>query len=78
MHSEVTSAQIRAARGMMSWTVRELAARSGVHRNTVTRIEAGEARHGPTIAAVVHALEAAGVVFTNGDEPGVKLRKKKR
>jgi transcriptional regulator with XRE-family HTH domain len=63
---------------MVSWTVRELAARSDVHRNTVTRIEAGEAKHGPTIAAVVHALEAAGVVFTNGDEPGVKLRKKKR
>jgi transcriptional regulator with XRE-family HTH domain len=63
---------------MVSWTVRQLAERSGVHRNTITRIEASEAKHGPTIAAVVHALEAAGVAFTNGDEPGVKLKKKKR
>jgi transcriptional regulator with XRE-family HTH domain len=62
---------------MMNWTVRQLAERSGVHRNTITRIEAGEAKHGPTIAAVVHALEQAGVAFTNGDEPGVKLKKRK-
>jgi transcriptional regulator with XRE-family HTH domain len=78
MHIKVTNAQIRAARGLVAWTVRDLAKHSGVHRNTVTRIEAGKAKHGPTIAAVVHALEAAGVVFTNGNEPGVKLRKRKR
>jgi hypothetical protein len=36
------------------------------------------AKHEPTIAAVVRALEAAGVEFTNGDVPGVRLRKKKR
>ncbi len=77
MHIKVTSAQIRAARGILKWTVRDLADQSGVHRNTITKIEAGEAKHGPTIAAVVHALENAGVVFTNGDEPGVKLKKKK-
>jgi hypothetical protein len=28
-----------------------------------------------TVSAVVAVLEAAGVIFTNGDEPGVKLRK---
>jgi len=78
MHLKVTSAQIRAARGLLKWTVRELADRSGVHRNTITKIEADQAKHGPTIAAVVHALEAAGVEFTNGDAPGVRLRKKKR
>jgi transcriptional regulator with XRE-family HTH domain len=78
MHKEVTSAQIRAARGLVKWTVRDLAARSGVHRNTITRIEANEAKHGPTIAAVVHALEAAGIEFTNGDAPGVRLKKKRR
>jgi hypothetical protein len=27
-----------------------------------------------TVSAVVAVLEAAGVVFTNDDEPGVKLR----
>jgi transcriptional regulator with XRE-family HTH domain len=71
----VTSAQIRAARGFLKWTVRDLAERAGVHRNTITRIEAGDARHGPTIAAVVRALEVAGVEFTNGDKSGVRLKK---
>jgi len=28
-----------------------------------------------TVEAIRAALEQAGVVFTNGDEPGVKLRK---
>jgi len=36
------------------------------------------AKHDPTIAAVVRALEAAGIEFTNGDGPGVRLRKKRR
>jgi transcriptional regulator with XRE-family HTH domain len=78
MPLKVTSAQIRAARGLLKWTVRDLADKSGVHRNTITKMEADQAKHGPTIAAVVRALEAAGVEFTNGDAPGVKLRKKRR
>ncbi len=57
--------------------MRDLAEKSGVHRNTIRKMEADEAKHGPTISAVVQALEKAGVVFTNGDEPGVKLKKKK-
>jgi len=51
--------------------------RSGVHRNTIVRIEAGEASHGPTLAAVQRALEDAGIVFLPADEsrgPGVALR----
>jgi hypothetical protein len=28
-----------------------------------------------TLEAIQHALEAAGVDFTNGEQPGVKLRK---
>lgn len=67
----VTSAQIRAARAAVRWTVRQLAERSGVHRNTITKIEAGAASHRPTIAAVVRALEAAGIEFVSGDAPGV-------
>jgi transcriptional regulator with XRE-family HTH domain len=78
MPIKVTSAQIRAARGLLKWTVRDLADKSDVHRNTITKMEADQAKHGPTIAAVVRALEAASVEFTNGDAPGVKLRKRKR
>ena len=33
------------------------------------------AAHSLTVAALERALETAGVEFTNGDQPGVRLRK---
>ncbi|MGY0834952.1 helix-turn-helix domain-containing protein [Azospirillum argentinense] len=79
MHTDVTSAQFRMARAALEWTVRDLAAKAGVHRNTIARIEAGEASHGPTLAAVRRALEDAGIIFLSAGEqanggPGVRLR----
>ena len=75
----VTSAQIRAARGLLNWTVRDLAEQSGVHRNTVTRIETDATLPGHAIEAVQRALDSAGVIFVdeNGEGPGVRLRKGK-
>jgi transcriptional regulator with XRE-family HTH domain len=73
----VTSAQVRAARGLLNWTVRDLADKAGVHRNTVTNIETG--RYGgdsETRSAIQRALERAGVEFTNGKRPGVRLKAK--
>ena len=72
----VTSAQIRAARALLDWSVRDLAAKAGVHRNTVTRTETDETGPGHAIAAIRAALEAAGVEFIaeNGGGPGVRLR----
>ena len=37
---------------------------------------ADETAHGHAVAQVVLTLEAAGVEFTNGEQPGVRLRKK--
>ena len=73
---KVSSAHIRAARGLLHWTIRDLAERSGVHRNTVARMEADKVTHGPTIAAMVRAFEDAGVEFFNDDRPGVRLKAK--
>ena len=72
----VTSAHIRAARGLLNWTVRDLAERSGAHRNTITRIETDATGPGYSIDAIQRALEAAGVIFIEGDGegPGVRLR----
>ena len=54
----------------------DLAAASLVAQGTLTDFEAGKRQPYPrTLAAIRTALEAAGVTFTNGDEPGVKLRK---
>jgi transcriptional regulator with XRE-family HTH domain len=73
MTLKVSSAQIRAARGLLHWTVRELAEKAGVHRNTITRMEADAVTHGPTIAAIVRALEDGGVEFIDGERPGVRV-----
>ncbi|MCD9898122.1 helix-turn-helix transcriptional regulator [Bradyrhizobium japonicum] len=77
----VTSAQIRAARGLLNWTVRDLAERSGVHRNTVTRVETDATSPGHSIAAIRAAFEAAGVIFLDDGQsidggPGVRLARR--
>lgn len=75
----MTSAQVRAARGLLNWTVRDLAERAGIHRNTVTNIETGRfGGSADAISAIRSALEAAGVEFIaeNGGGAGVRLRKK--
>jgi DNA-binding XRE family transcriptional regulator len=69
----MTGAQIRAGRALVGLTVRELAERSGVHRNTISNIEVGRYHGAPeSLAAIRKALEAAGVRFIG--EAGVKLR----
>jgi predicted transcriptional regulator len=63
------------ARVAVGLGVRELATAAGVSTDTVARLERGEVLRPTTLATIRAALEQAGVVFTNGDEPGVKLRK---
>jgi transcriptional regulator with XRE-family HTH domain len=65
--------QLRMARAAVGWGVRELAEKAGVTANTVTRIENGADAKQSTMDALQRALEAAGVEFTNGDQPGVRL-----
>jgi transcriptional regulator with XRE-family HTH domain len=71
--------QVKAARELLAWSQGTLAKRSGVGVSTVMRLEAkdgvlgGREETGKKIRA---ALESAGVEFTNGDTPGVKLRKR--
>jgi len=55
--------------------VRELAAAAKVSIDTVARFERGDELKERTIDALQRALEAAGVEFTNGDRPGVRLAK---
>ena len=70
----ITPAQCRAARGLLAWSQAELAKAAGVGLSTVRGLETG--RHMPFAAnmtAIQTALEAAGVEFTNGNAPGVRL-----
>jgi DNA-binding transcriptional regulator YiaG len=72
----LTSAQSRGARGILEWTQERLAAEAGVSLSTVKDFESGRRRPiGNNLSAMKRALEAAGVEFTNGNQPGVRLSK---
>jgi transcriptional regulator with XRE-family HTH domain len=64
------------ARAALGLGMRELAAAAGVSTMTVNRFEQGHSSGAEaTQDKLRRALEAAGVEFTNGDAPGVRLRK---
>jgi transcriptional regulator with XRE-family HTH domain len=67
--------QLRMARAAVGWGVRELAKKASITANTVTRIENGADAKQSTMDALQRALEAAGIEFTNGEQPGVRLSK---
>ena len=67
--------QCRMARAAVGLGIRDLAAAAKVSMDTVARFERGEELKERTIEALQRALEAAGVEFTNGERPGVRLNK---
>jgi transcriptional regulator with XRE-family HTH domain len=72
----ITPAQCRMARAAVDMGVRQLAAAAGVSAMTVTRFENGRSRgYDDTREKLQRALESAGVEFTNGDQPGVRMKK---
>lgn len=78
--SMLTSEQIRAARALLRWEQKDLAAASKVSLPSIQRLETkpGElAAQARTVDALREALEVAGVIFVdeNGEGPGVRLKK---
>ena len=74
----MTSAQCRAARGLLRWNQDDLARDAQVSVVTVRNFENDKSiPQRATLDVMRRALEAAGVEFTNGDEPGVKLKAKR-
>src|SRR4051812_7646493 len=78
----ITSAQLRAARGLIGWSQTQLAQAAQLSLPTVKRVESGA---GPRVsddarARLKGALEAAGIDFIdeNGGGPGVRLRKRSK
>jgi hypothetical protein len=73
----ITGAQIREARRLLRWRAWKLGRRASLPNSTIHRAECTDGV--PPITslqqhAIRVALESAGVEFTNGDKPGVKLR----
>src|SRR4029077_17371934 len=74
----LSGGQIRAARALLRWSTEELARQASLGLNTIKRAEAKDGKTSLTTAnelAIRRACEAAGVEFTNGDQPGVRRTK---
>ena len=74
----ITSAQCRAARGLLSWSQQDLADRAGVAIMTIHHFEKeGSEPRRATLEVIKRAFEKAGVEFIdeNGGGPGLRLRK---
>ena len=74
----LTSELIRAARALLRWDQRHLAKESSVSLPTIKRLETKPGvlvAHNSTVIALQTAFETAGIEFTNGNQPGVRLRR---
>ena len=73
----ITSAQIRAARGILNWSRKDLAEHSGVSFASMRRLESFEgvpASNFKTLESVKLAFEKAGVEFIGSHEDGAGVR----
>jgi len=74
---KVSIRQIKAARALLGWSQEDLATKSDVSLATVKRLEAADGPLGgraDTGLKLRRALEKAGIEFTDGNHPGVRLR----
>ena len=75
----ITGTQLRKARELLGWKSSDLAKRAKVSRAAIVRAEASSGDPMITIAQagmLVDTLCAAGIEFTVGGEPSVKLKRK--
>lgn len=77
----MTAEQLRAARALLRWDQVELAKKAEVSTETIKRLERMDGElidvRVATLSAIEAAFAAAGVEFTNGGSPGVRLVKPK-
>jgi len=69
----ICGAQIRAARGLISWSAEVLAERVGVTRQTIQRLEQHDGlppSRSQTLDEIQRAFEAAGVEFIGSPDEG--------
>lgn len=72
----ITPLQCRMARAALQWSVNDLAAAAKLAPNTISSFEVEKRRpNRATLTVIRAAFEAAGVEFTNGEAPGVRVRK---
>jgi len=65
-----------ACRALVVWSRHQLAVASGVPKRRPARFASGDSAPQRRTLSEVHAtLESAGVAFTNGAAPGIRLRR---
>ena len=75
----ISAPQLRAARALLGWSQARLAAKSGISEIAIKTFERGVTDpRVSTMAAIIGAIEKAGVEFTNGGQPGVRMKAKAR
>lgn len=71
-------ANLKAARVSLGMEQAQLAQAAGLSRQAIVQFESGKTSpHESTWIAIQSALEARGIVFTNGDKPGFYFDKDK-
>ena len=71
----ITAAQCRAARGLLKWKQKELAARTGIGVLAINKFEGGKTSpHHTTLKVIRDTFEAAGVEFLTRDGQGVGVQ----
>ena len=74
----ITPAQCLEARRLLGLTREGLATHCGLYRTSLLRFEMGTwFPKSEGLAPIQLAREAAGVEFTNGGEPGVKIKRQR-
>ena len=76
----ITSAQIRAARGLLNWSRKDLAEKSGVSFASMMRLESFDgvpSSNVKTLDAIKNAFEDSGVEFTGSPDSQAGVRWKK-
>src|SRR3984885_8372945 len=74
----ISSQQSRGARGLLNWTLSDLAAASGIRRMTLKNFEHAQRRTTPeNLVAIRDAFEKAGIIFeSDGKFIGGRLKVK--
>lgn len=76
----ITAAQIRAGRGLLDWSRKQLSDASGVPHSTIADYESGRTSSmlSENLRKIVEAFAKHGVAFVDADKtagPGVRLKK---
>lgn len=73
----IVGEQVAAARKLLRMSLTDLAAATGLTQWTIINFEGGKNVRPETVEAIREALLDRGIVFTNGDKPGLYFDKDK-